>query len=128
MIGQGSGSIVRVPPACAATTGGDSGHQDLLMYGISKAAVNRLTTWFADEFRPHGIAVNAFSPGTTLTQTMRRLYPEKSTNTSSQVSEIFRLLRVLGPPIVYLAQQSAKTLTGQILHTSAFGSGWGPSE
>ena len=42
MIAQGSGSIVLLTSACADTTGGASGHQDLLMYGISKAAVNRL--------------------------------------------------------------------------------------
>jgi NAD(P)-dependent dehydrogenase (short-subunit alcohol dehydrogenase family) len=128
MIAQGSGSIVLLTSACAETTGGTSGHQDLLMYGMSKAAVNRLTTWFADEFRPHGIAVNAFSPGTTLTQTMRRLYPEKYEEHLKTGFGNIPTPEVLGPPIIYLAQQSAKTLTGQILHMNTFGSGWGPSE
>lgn len=128
MIAQGSGSIVLLTSACADTTGGASGHQDLLMYGISKAAVNRLTTWFADEFRPHGIAVNAFSPGTTLTQTMRRLYPEKYEEHLQSGFGNLPTPEVLGPPIVYLAQQCARTLTGQILHRNNYGSGWGPSE
>jgi 3-oxoacyl-[acyl-carrier protein] reductase len=128
MIAQGSGSIVLLTSACASTTGGASGHQDLLMYGISKAAVNRLTTWFADELRPNGIAVNAFSPGTTLTQTMRRLYPEKYEEYLKSGFGNIPTPEVLGPPIIYLAQQSAKTLTGQILHRNTFGSGWGPSE
>jgi len=128
MLAQGSGSIVLLTSACADTTGGASGHQDLLMYGISKAAVNRLTTWFADEFRPDGIAVNALSPGTTLTQTMRRLYPEKYKEHLKAGFGNLPTPEVLGPPIIYLAQQSAKTLTGQILHQNTFGSGWGPRE
>jgi NAD(P)-dependent dehydrogenase (short-subunit alcohol dehydrogenase family) len=128
MIAQGSGSIVLLTSLCAGTTGGASAHDDLLMYGISKAAVNRLATWFADEFRPHGIAVNAFSPGTTLTQTMRRLYPEKYEEYLKVGFGNIPTPEVLGPPIIYLAQQSAETLTGQILHSSTFGSGWGPPE
>ncbi|ULE31336.1 SDR family NAD(P)-dependent oxidoreductase [Mycobacterium sp. IDR2000157661] len=128
MIAQGSGSIVLLTSACADTTGGASGHQDLLMYCISKAAVNRLTTWCADEFRPHGIAVNAFSPGTTLTETMRRLYPDKYEEHLKAGSGNVPTPEVLGPPIVYLAQQSAQTLTGQIFHTNTFGSGWGPRD
>jgi NAD(P)-dependent dehydrogenase (short-subunit alcohol dehydrogenase family) len=128
MIAQGSGSIILLTSACADAIGGAPGHQDLLMYGISKAALNRLTTWFADELRPYGIAVNAFSPGTTLTQTMRRLYPEKYEEHLKSGFGHIPTPEVLGPPIIYLAHQSAKTLTGQILHRNTYGSGWGPSE
>lgn len=128
MIAQGSGSIVLLTSACAGTTGGASAHQDLLLYGMSKAALNRLTTWCADEFRPHGIAVNAFSPGTTLTQTVRRLNPEKYEEHLKAGYGNLPTPEVLGPPIVYLAQQSAETLTGQVLHINTFGSGWGPRD
>jgi NAD(P)-dependent dehydrogenase (short-subunit alcohol dehydrogenase family) len=125
MIAHGSGSIILLTSLSAGTTGGTSAHDDLLLYGISKAAVNRLTTWFADEFRPYGIAVNAFSPGTTLTQTMRRRYPEKYEEHLKAGFGNVPTPEVLGPPIIYLAQQRAETFTGQILHVNAFGNGWG---
>ena len=128
MIAQGSGSIVLLTSAAADTTGGASAHDGLVMYGASKAVVNRLTTWFADEFRRHGVAVNAFSPGTTLTQTMRRNYPEKYEEYIKSSFGNAPTPAVLGPPIIYLAQQSADTITGQILHRNDFGTSWGPPE
>ncbi len=128
MIAQGSGSIILLTSSVAGTAGGTPAHDGLLMYGVSKAAVNRLTTWFAEEFRPHGIAVNAFSPGTTLSNTMRRIYPEKYEEYVRAGIGNHPIPEVLGPPIIYLAQQSAATMTGQILHVNTFGSGWGPHD
>jgi NAD(P)-dependent dehydrogenase (short-subunit alcohol dehydrogenase family) len=98
------------------------------MYSISKAAVNRLTTWFADELGPYGVAVNAFSPGRTLTETMRRIYPEKYQEYIKAGDGNLPIPEVLGPPIIYLAQQTATTMTGQILHVDTFGSRWGRTE
>jgi NAD(P)-dependent dehydrogenase (short-subunit alcohol dehydrogenase family) len=55
MIARGSGTILNVSSAAARVpiTG-------LLAYGVSKAALERLTTGAAEELRPHGIAVNCF--------------------------------------------------------------------
>ncbi len=63
MIKQGAGSITVLTSACAEPTErGSPAHVNLMVYAVSKAAVNRLTTWFAAELGPDGIAVNAISP------------------------------------------------------------------
>ena len=128
MIAQRSGSIILITSAAAGTTGGAPAHDELMMYGVSKAALNRLTTWFADEFRPYGISVNAFSPGTLLSDTMHRTYPAKYEEHIRAGTGSPATPEVLGPPIIYLAQQNATTMTGQILHANTFGSSWGPTD
>lgn len=117
MIAQGSGSIVNITARAGnfvART--DGAHPDLLPYGTSKGALNRLSHWFAEELRPHGIAVNALSPGVVKTGDNRFVadFPGKEASPD-----------VLGPALVWLARQGADGLTGQVLHTDEFGMSWG---
>ena len=64
MIARGGGSIINVTSLAAGTTGKGAGaHAGLLQYGVSKAALNRLTSYFAAELEEDNIAVNAISPG-----------------------------------------------------------------
>jgi citronellol/citronellal dehydrogenase len=55
MIARRSGSILNVSSAAAVLA-----VPGLLAYGVSKAALERLTTGAAEELRAHGIAVNGF--------------------------------------------------------------------
>lgn len=126
MINQGAGSITILTSMCAEPTErGSPAHLNLMLYGVSKAAVNRLATWFAAELGPHGIAVNAISPGAALTDNWRRIDPDQFEEFVRAGTGNPATPEVLGPPIVYLARQSAATLTGQILHTNTFGTSWG---
>jgi NAD(P)-dependent dehydrogenase (short-subunit alcohol dehydrogenase family) len=127
MIEQGAGSItVLTSKSAEPTEHGSPAHVNLMLYGVSKAAVNRMAQWFAAELAPHGIAVNAISPGAALTDNWRRIDPEQYEEFVKAGTGNAATPEVLGPPIVYLAQQSAATLTGQILHTNTFGVTWGP--
>jgi NAD(P)-dependent dehydrogenase (short-subunit alcohol dehydrogenase family) len=121
MIRQGSGSVVNVTARAAGFTPkrGRASH-GTLVYAVSKAALNRLTYFMAEELRPHGIAVNALSPGIVATDTVVAAHPElaKSSVAKAPTPE------VLGPALLHLAQQTAEGLTGQILHTDEFGTSW----
>jgi NAD(P)-dependent dehydrogenase (short-subunit alcohol dehydrogenase family) len=129
MIKQGAGSItILTSKSAEPSEHGSPAHVNLMVYGVSKAAVNRLTTWFAAELSPHGIAVNAISPGAALTDNWRRIDPDQFEEFVQAGTGNPATPEVLGPPIVYLAQQSASTLTGQILHTNTFGTSWGPQK
>jgi NAD(P)-dependent dehydrogenase (short-subunit alcohol dehydrogenase family) len=74
----------------------------------------------AHELRPHGIAVNALSPGTVLTDTAAAINPRAATSSAYKPATP----EVLGPALVALAQQTADTLTGQILHTDDHPTTW----
>jgi NAD(P)-dependent dehydrogenase (short-subunit alcohol dehydrogenase family) len=127
MIRQRAGSIVSLTSLAAISSErGSQGHVDLSVYAVSKAALNRMTTWFAEELKPWGIAVNAISPGAALTDSWKRIDPAAFEATRSSGKGNEPTPEVLGPPVVYLAQQSAAALTGQILHTNTFGKSWGP--
>lgn len=115
MMRQRSGSIVNI-----TARGGnflsrdDPAHHRLLPYGVSKAALNRLSHFMAEELKPHGIAVNALSPGVVRTRPSATGFANAKPATPE----------VLGPALIFLAGQSAETLTGQILHTDDFGKSW----
>jgi NAD(P)-dependent dehydrogenase (short-subunit alcohol dehydrogenase family) len=95
-------------------------------YGVSKAALNRLTTYFAAEFEDLGIAVNSLSPGDAAAY-MRMVNGvdedagEEHVAAGNQLDE-----RFWGGPVVYLAGARPADVTGQILHTYTFGETWGP--
>ncbi|WP_174273451.1 SDR family NAD(P)-dependent oxidoreductase [Sphingomonas bacterium] len=119
MMRQRSGSIINI-----TARGGDflarddPAHHRLLPYGVSKAALNRLSHFMAEELRPHGIAVNALSPGVVLTRPSAAGFAGAKPATPE----------ILGPALIFLARQSAETLTGKILHTDEFGKSWGAAD
>jgi NAD(P)-dependent dehydrogenase (short-subunit alcohol dehydrogenase family) len=116
MIERKSGSIVNITARAGNFLARDDGaHASLCPYGVSKAALNRLSHFMAEELRPHGIAVNALSPGVVKTGANRfdMDFPGKEATPE-----------VLGPALIHLAQQGADGLTGQILHADEFGKSW----
>ncbi|XP_046964342.1 3-oxoacyl-[acyl-carrier-protein] reductase-like [Vanessa cardui] len=83
-------------------------------YSVSKAALNHFTTCAATELGPHGVRVNAISPGPVRTDILENAkYPNswedlaKFTlfNTVSEANEVADL-------IMYLASDKAKSITG----------------
>jgi len=125
MIRQRSGSIINLTSAVAGfTPKGHPGHEELLVYGVSKAALNRLTTFMAEELKSYGIAVNAISPGAVLTDTWSAVDPVAAAEARASGWGKPPTPEVMGPAILYLAQQTAETLTGRILHTDEFRKGW----
>ncbi len=63
MVANGSGAIVNVSTMVA-----NFGMPGMALYGSSKAALQLLTKAWAAEFGPHGVRVNAVSPGPTRTE------------------------------------------------------------
>jgi 3-oxoacyl-[acyl-carrier protein] reductase len=121
MIRQRSGSVVNVTARAAGfTPKGDRASDGTLVYAVSKAALNRLTYFMAEELKPHGIAVNALSPGIVATDTVVAAHPEVARSAVAKRPTP----EVLGPALLHLARQTADGLTGQILHTDEFGTGW----
>jgi NAD(P)-dependent dehydrogenase (short-subunit alcohol dehydrogenase family) len=118
MMRQRSGSIVNVTALAAGyVPKGHGGHNGTLAYAISKAALNRLSFFMAEELKPYGVAVNALSPGVVRTATaVAARLPDGVGKPPTP--------EALGGPLLYLATQTASTLTGQILHSDEFGKSW----
>jgi NAD(P)-dependent dehydrogenase (short-subunit alcohol dehydrogenase family) len=117
MMRQRSGSIVNVTALAAGhVPKGHGAHDGTLAYAVSKAALNRLSFFMAEELKPYGIAVNALSPGVVRTATAAARLPEGVGKPPTP--------EALGRPLLYLATQTASTLTGQVLHTDEFGKSW----
>ncbi len=119
MIRRRSGSIINIT-AGSANFASNSNHPRMLPYAVSKAALNRLTYYLAAELGPYGIAINSLSPGVVATPSALRARPEAATAGTHKPATP----EVLGPALLYLAQQTADTLTGQILHTDEFQKSW----
>ena len=74
----------------------------------------------AAELKPYGIAVNCLSPGVVLSESALKSNPQVAAAGTHKPATP----EVLGPALLYLAQQTAETLTGQMLHTDEFQKSW----
>jgi NAD(P)-dependent dehydrogenase (short-subunit alcohol dehydrogenase family) len=127
MILRGGGSIINITSRVARFTDRDAdraSHEGLFVYGVTKAALDRLTSYLAEELRSYDIAVNGLSPGCVLTDTWRDVAPADYEDARLSGVGKAPLPEVMGPAMLYLAAQTAKTMTGQILHTDTFGRTW----
>jgi NAD(P)-dependent dehydrogenase (short-subunit alcohol dehydrogenase family) len=120
MIRQMSGSIINITARAASFLPKGKWPQVTVAYGPSKAALNRLSYFMAEELKPYGIAVNALSPGVVTTDTALGFNPNLGKARAAKPPEP----ETLGPALLFLAQQTAETLTGQVLHTDDFRTGW----
>ena len=89
-------------------------------YAASKAALHGLTKTWALELGPHGITVNAVSPGPIATDLFRRVNPDNSPRTAA-IREVIPMRRmgrpedIAGAVAFFLARDSG-FVTGQVLH------------
>jgi 3-oxoacyl-[acyl-carrier protein] reductase len=125
MIERGSGSIINI-----TTGGGNPANQKLkaaesmLCYTVTKAGVTRLTTYIAQEVSKYGIAVNAVAPGLVQSPGGEEIMPEDYEFEGGEIDWKPATVEVLGPYMVWLAQQSAATFTGQVVQGEQFGKTW----
>lgn len=125
MIAQKSGSIVNITSSAGTgSTFGNADHFGMMGYAVTKAALNRMSLYYAEELRQHGIAVNVINPGSVMTAAWRAV-PAEMKDAALQSGRTKLVTEdAMGGHIVFLAQQSAQTLTGQILEADAFGVSW----
>ncbi len=125
MIKQSSGAVINLTARTAETTvQGWSPGQDLMAYAITKAGVNRMTTYLAQEMSKHHAAVNALVPGMIKTQGLEDALPEDFDYSDDRVSWHLPTPERLGPALLFLAQQTAESFTGKIVHTDEFRKTW----
>lgn len=126
MIARQSGSIVSLTSNSGTfTPKGHAGHENLLLYALTKAALNRLTTFMAEELKQHGIAVNALSPGGVGTESWVAKDPKAVAKWTAAGMVKPCTPEAVGPPMLHLAAQTAAGITGQIVHADDFGKKWG---
>jgi NAD(P)-dependent dehydrogenase (short-subunit alcohol dehydrogenase family) len=88
------------------------------MYGMSKAAMERFSMGLAGEVREHNISVVAVQPGRVKSEGAVAIYPKDMDWTGWQDPE------EVGPAIVWLAQQDARSFTMRVVRTTDFGTVW----
>src|SRR4029078_10385287 len=114
MLAQGSGSIF-----CISSGAARGYRPGRVGYSMSKAALERMFVNLAEEVRPAHIAVNVLSPGRVDTWMNRRGdWPGTAHIPMAQPEAII-------PAAVWLAQQTARSFTGQVVEQADFGVTWG---
>jgi 3-oxoacyl-[acyl-carrier protein] reductase len=125
MVRQKSGSIINLTSASAQFwEKGHPGHDDLLLYCVTKAALNRMSTFLSEDLKEHGVAVNALSPGAVLTDTWRSVDPKATDEAEASGWGKPCTPEVMGPAMLHLAKQTSAGITGQILHTDEYRKSW----
>jgi NAD(P)-dependent dehydrogenase (short-subunit alcohol dehydrogenase family) len=86
------------------------------LYAIGKAGLMAATRSMAAEFAPHGIRVNALSPGTTDTDMVRKNPPEAQ----AEMTKLQLLPRIAHPdemvgPALLLCSDAGSFITGQVI-------------
>lgn len=110
MVSNGGGAIVNVTTMVAHI-----GMAGMALYGSSKAALQLLTKAWAAEFGPHGVRVNAVSPGPTRTEGTQamgegldQLAATAPAGRPGQATDV-------ADAIVFLASDSARHIHGAVL-------------
>jgi NAD(P)-dependent dehydrogenase (short-subunit alcohol dehydrogenase family) len=125
MVTRGSGSIINMSSSSALPSRfGGPGHVDLMAYGVSKAAVDRITSYLGEELRDTGVAVNGLRPGGVLTDGWRDVAPKDYHAALSSGHGQRCVPEVIGPPMLHLAVQTSHTMTGQTVAAREFGTTW----
>ena len=126
MIRQGGGNIINITSSAALGVDVKAAQFGMAAYVTTKAALNRLTQFFAFEYREENIAFNALCPGAVVTNSWRGVPEDMQQEMIDRGQSRLPTPEAMGPSIVHLARQTAETMTGQILRTDDFGSLWGP--
>lgn len=105
MIKRRSGSIINISSIQAGQAGSVKAGT---VYGVSKAALERLTYGMAEELKPFHVAVNCLKPrGAVRTEGMERLYPDVDQSKWDNPDMMIKAS-------IFLATQNATGVTGLI--------------
>lgn len=119
MKAQGSGRIINIgsQAGIAPNPHGDS----FLPYGAAKAGLIGFTKHLAKELGPYGIAVNAVSPGTTLTTRSRKNRTDADRERLKAETPLRALVETqdTAEAVVFLASQAGRYITGVNLSVNA---------
>lgn len=114
MIEQRGGNIINM-----SSVAGNVIIKGSVVYGMTKAALERFTLGLAKEMRKHNIAVNALRPDFTVTEGVRLFLPDVDTSG-------WQSPRIWGKYAVLVAAQDAASLTGRILDETTLKEIFGP--
>jgi len=124
MIRQKSGSIINVTSGASLGVEVAAAQYGMLAYVTTKAALNRMSQFYALEFKEHNIAVNALCPGTVITNSWRGVPKEMQDEMLARGTGKLPTPEAMGPALLFLAKQTAEGVSGQILSTDDFGINW----
>lgn len=113
MKAQRSGSIINI--SSIADHRDDLAHDGLLGYSVSKAGLTRLSTFFASELAPWGIAVNALCPGVVITSAWSTVPAERVKAALESGSATEASPEAVGAYIVHLAKMDATQMSGKFV-------------
>jgi NAD(P)-dependent dehydrogenase (short-subunit alcohol dehydrogenase family) len=113
MIGRGTGAIINI-----ASLAAHRGWPKAIAYAASKHGVAGITLSLAAEWAPHGVRVNAISPGFFMTELNRDRMPPERKETAIRRTPMGRFgeLPELAQAAVYLASPGASFVTGAIIN------------
>lgn len=113
MMEHGYGRIINIGSVTSV-----HGYAGLAPYGASRGGIRQMTMSLADDWGPSGITVNTLAPGWFKTEQNKVLYEDEGW--VEYLSEHIPLLRPgrmedLDGPLVFLASESSRYVTGQLL-------------
>jgi NAD(P)-dependent dehydrogenase (short-subunit alcohol dehydrogenase family) len=124
MIRQKSGNIVNITSGASLGVEVAAAQYGMLGYVTTKAALNRLSQFYALEFKDHNIAVNALCPGTVVTNSWRGVPKEMQEEMLATGNGKLPTPEAVGLPLLFLVKQTAETYSGQVVLTNEFGVSW----
>ena len=114
MIERRAGNIINISSRAAIWD-----QENTLVYGASKAALDRFTRNLAVDLKPYNIAVNGLGPGLVESEMTRDWDPS-----FDLWGRMPSPAEVVVPATLWLAQQDASGFTGQVVHRDEFGQTW----
>ena len=116
MISRRSGSIVNVG-SVAGHTGGGGG---TVPYAAAKAAVHTFTRGLAKELAPHGVRVNAVSPGMVQTSMLEGRVRDSARQRVMEMTPLgrFAAAEEIAPAVLFLLSAGASFITGEIIEVN----------